>query len=97
MGAAMSESRTSEQCSCGLGVHTFGKHHAPTCPIAEQRPSNPQRVTNMELASMIAWYEGDARPSGDRLTKGHMARALRELQDRRDAEQRTADETEPKP
>jgi hypothetical protein len=46
-----------------------------------------QRVTNSELMSMLAWFEGDEKPSPDRITRGHMARALRELQERRDAEQ----------
>lgn len=45
-------------------------------------------VTDSELMSMIAWFEGDARPAPDKITRGHMARALRELQDRRDADDR---------
>lgn len=45
------------------------------------------RVSNTELMSMLAWFEGDEKPSPDKITRGHMACALRELQKRRDAEQ----------
>lgn len=36
--------------------------------------------TTMQLASMIAWCEGDQRPSAEPVNKGTMASALRELE-----------------
>ena len=52
----------------------------------DHRP--PERpVSNTELMSMIAWFEGEQQPSPERITRLHLARALRELQERRDAEQ----------
>jgi hypothetical protein len=60
--------RTSEQCSCGLGVHTFGKHHAPTCPIAEQRPSK-DLLSRLRSYSPRSGYSRVMRDAADEIER----------------------------
>lgn len=73
---------------CYCGAYGGGKHtKSARCDGSREESVFAPPVTTMQLASMIAWFEGDQRPSAEPVNRGTMASALRELERLRDEDQ----------